>query len=118
MVAHRALPLLLIASLLGCDDRSKTVECGESFCLPGSARLMSRETPVEDFNLYHVEADGQEFVLYEGDYPQESEGSIVIPWGAKWPKYLEVSGRCASTTNCVKQFAAQITHRGTVANVR
>ena len=85
--------------------------CGESFCLPKGAKLISRESPVEDFNLYRVEADGDRFLIYEGNAPQRSKGSVVLTMGKDWPQYLEVSGPC-SVLNCpLKPFAAKLTRR-------
>lgn len=104
--------LLLVAGLIACSDTSPTEVCGESFCFPDGTKLISREAPVEDFNLYRVEAKGARFVVYEGNAPQRRQGSIVIPWAERWPTYLEVSGPCASPSNCpARSFAAELTHR-------
>jgi hypothetical protein len=106
----RSLPFLLIAGLLACSEDPSSSVCGESFCFPKGTKLLSRQTPVEDFNLYRVEAKGQRFVVYEGNAPQRRKGSIVIPWAEGWPTYLEVNGPCASPSNCAaKSFAAEIT---------
>lgn len=104
--------MLLLAGLLSCSEQSSPKVCGESFCFPRGAKLLSREAPLEDFNLYRVEAKGQRFVVYEGNAPQREDGSILIPWAKGWPSYLEVSGPCASPSNCAaKSFAAEITRR-------
>ena len=64
---------------------------------------------MEDFNLYRVEAEGDSFLIYEGNAPQRSEGSILLTVGKDWPNFLEVTGPCASKENCaVKEFAAKL----------
>jgi hypothetical protein len=56
--------------------------------------------------------EGAAVVVYEGNAPQRQEGSIVIPWAQGWPAYLEISGPCASPSDCAaKSFAAEITRR-------
>jgi hypothetical protein len=86
--------------------------CGESFCLPKEAKLVSRESPVEDFKIYQVDAAGSRFVIYEGNYPQRSSGSVVLTVSKDWPNYLEISGPCLSKENCaVKVFASKIVLR-------
>ena len=73
---------------------------------------MSRETPAEDFNIYRVEASGSRFLIYEGNYPKRSAGSIIIPMKKDWPNYVEVSGACERPSDCaVKTFAAEIVPR-------
>lgn len=100
---------LALLALIGCSSAAGPGVCGESFCLPGGAKLISRETPVEDFNLYRVEYAGNRFVIYEGNHPKRSPGSVVLTLGKKWPAYLEVSGPCASKGSCaVWSFAAKI----------
>ena len=106
------LPSVLLIGLVACSEASSPKICGESFCFPAGTKLLSREAPVEDFNLYRVVAKGQRFVVYEGNAPQRHQGSIVLPWAQGWPNYLEISGPCASPSNCAaKSFAAQITRR-------
>jgi hypothetical protein len=98
--------------LAACSQSAEPSVCGESFCLPKGAKLISREAPVEDFNLYRVEAQGDRFLIYEGNAPQRSEGSVVLNLGSNWPNFLEVSGPCASKDNCaVQAFASKITVR-------
>jgi hypothetical protein len=103
---------LLLASLDACSGAAQPSVCGESFCLPEGAKLISRETPVEDFNLYRVQDAGKRFLIYEGNHPQRGKGSIVLTVGKQWPYYLEVSGPCASQQDCaVRTFAAKLTIR-------
>lgn len=112
MPSAHCFSLLLIVGLMACTETSAAKVCGESFCFPDETKLLSRETPVEDFNLYRVEARGERFVVYEGNAPQRRQGSIVIPWNESWPNYLEVTGPCAEPSNCAaKSFAAEITRR-------
>jgi hypothetical protein len=104
--------LLLCAAAQACSEGQKTGACGESFCLPAGAQLLSKETPVEDFNLYRVEAEGKRFLIYEGNHPKRAEGSIVIPIKKDWPNFLEVSGPCTGPGDCaVKTFAAELVPR-------
>ena len=109
MRVARLLPSLLLFGLVGCSEASSPKVCGESFCFPEGTKLLSQEAPVEDFNLYRVEANGQAFVVYEGNAPQRHQGSFVLPWRKGWPNYLEISGPCASPSNCAAMsFAAEI----------
>lgn len=102
---------ILFGTLAACSGAHSRV-CGESFCLPNGAKLVERETPVEDFNLYRVEEGGNRFVIYEGNYPQRGQGSVVLTIGKRWPNYLEVSGPCASKQDCaVESFAAKLVIR-------
>ena len=80
--------------------------------MPKEAKLISRETTLEDFNLYRVEDSGNHFVIYEGNHPQRGERSVVLTVGKDWPNYLEISGPCASMENCaVRSLAAKIVVR-------
>ena len=104
--------LTLLPFLAGCSSSGPPPVCGESFCLPKDAKLLSRESPVEDFNLYRVEADGQRFLIYEGNSPRREAGSIVLTMEEKWPAYLEVSGPCSNEKSCaVKSFTAKLSRR-------
>jgi hypothetical protein len=110
MSAFRASFISMI--IAGCSPAAEPTICGESFCLPDGAKLISRETPVEDFNLYRVEANGDRFLIYEGNHPQRRKGSIVLTVGEDWPAFLEVSGRCSSEHDCpVRSFAKAIVLR-------
>lgn len=112
MPSTRSFPLLLIAALVACSEQAPPKVCGDSFCFPQGTKLLSRETPVEDFNLYRIEVQGERFVVYEGNAPQRRPGSIVIPWSEAWPTYLEVTGPCAFPARCAaKRVAAEITRR-------
>ncbi len=113
MSAYRILLLLVsLVMMAGPAQAAQSPVCGESFCLPKGARLVSRESPVRDFVIYRVEANGQRFVVYEGNHPQRRPGSIILTVGKIWPNYLEVSGPCASKENCaLRSFTAQIALR-------
>jgi len=112
MGTFRFTVLSFVCLLAGCTRSAEPSVCGESFCLPNGAKLIGRETPVEDFNLYRVEAQGDRFLIYEGNAPQRSEGSVVLTVGKDWPNFLEVSGPCVSKEDCaVKSFAAKISLR-------
>jgi hypothetical protein len=96
----------------GCSSAAEPLVCGESFCLPKGAKIISRQSPVEDFNLYRVEANANRFVIYEGNHPQRRHRSVVLTVGKDWPAFLEVSGPCASKEDCaVRLFAAKIAVR-------
>lgn len=104
--------LSMLWLLAACSQSAEPPACGESFCLPKGATLISRETPVEDFNRYRVNMHGDRFLIYEGNAPKRSEGSVILNVGKGWPNFLEVSGPCASKEDCaVKAFAAKITIR-------
>ena len=103
---------MLSILVVGCSSATQPSACGESFCLPHGAKLISRESPVEDFNLYRVEANGQRFVIYEGNHPKRRHGSVILTIGKEWPNFLEVSGPCASEDNCAaRSFAKMIVLR-------
>jgi hypothetical protein len=103
---------MLLATLAACSGAPRSAVCGESFCLPEGAKLLSRETPIEDFNLYRVEEGGNRFVIYEGNHPQRGQGSVVLTIGKRWPNYLEVSGPCAREQDCaLRSFAARLVMR-------
>jgi hypothetical protein len=93
--------------------------CGESFCLTERPTTVSKETPVEDFNLYRTDFAGKRFLIYEGNHPNTTGdrdfgliGSDMVPSGfvegklygsergyqvvlrttnRKWPAYLAIS---------------------------
>jgi hypothetical protein len=101
--------MFLMAS---CSRPDQPPLCGESFCLPRGAKLISRQSPVHDFNLYRVEWNGDRFLIYEGNHPQRSKGSVVLEMRKDWPNYLQVSGACATPDHCaVKSFATELTRR-------
>ena len=100
------MPFLLLAA---CSPSAEPSVCGNSFCLPKGAKIISRESPVEDFNLYRVDFEGDQFLIYEGNAPQRSEGSVVLTIGKDWPAFVEVNGPCTSDDNCaVKKFASKV----------
>ena len=43
--------------------------CGEAFCLTEKPSFVSKETPVEDFNVYRVRYRDRGFTIYEGNHP-------------------------------------------------
>jgi hypothetical protein len=121
--------------LIACAGERPIGPCGESFCLPADAQLLSKRTPVEDFNLYQVAWRGAQFGIYEGNHPRgrdDVSGSVVrLPGGRAgtlrlsgghgnvildtqndWPAYLSVMGPCRSTEDCsVKSLALELTLR-------
>ncbi|WP_156457635.1 hypothetical protein [Altererythrobacter sp. Root672] len=118
----RLLALLFATTLMSCSPETDGGACGESFCLPSDARLLSKRTPVHDFNLYDVEWNGVRFVIYEGNAPDEGEGaesilslpldpeaklrrdnergSVVARMRPDWPNYLQINGPCAAGDQC------------------
>jgi hypothetical protein len=128
---------LLVMGLLiaGCSKQGPMAQeprgtCGESFCLPASAKLIDKERPVEDFNLYDVEWRGTQYRIYEGNNPRfEDEmrgkplrlpidqaailtvakgiGRVLITLKSDckmgescWPMYLDVAGSCPLVGHC------------------
>src|SRR6476660_4185141 len=104
---------LMTLLLIGCSGEKPTGPCGESFCLPFEARLLSKKTPLEDFNLYQVAWRGARFDIYEGNHPQgqddvggsvvglpgnragmlrvrDGQASIIFDTQNDWPAYLDV----------------------------
>jgi len=126
---------LLTVFLVACAGERPTGPCGESFCLPADGRLLSKQTPVEDFNLYQVAWRGSRFAIYEGNHPQGlndargtvfelparragtlrvsgDHGSLILDTQKDWPAYLDVMGPCESTEDCpVKSLASELTLR-------
>ena len=118
--------------LMSCSTQEPRGVCGDSFCLPTSAKLIDKKTPGEDFNLYQVEWRGGQFGIYEGNYPQgidepnrtalrlpidqsaslslsNGQGSIIVDVKKDWPNYLDVMGPCQSSQQCpLKAFAAEL----------
>ena len=116
--------------LVGCWTQEPRGECGESFCLPATATLVAKETPVHDFNIYQVEWRGERFGIYEGNHPRrqpesrssalslpldpsaklsvaDGRGSVVIRIARDcragepcWPEFLDLTGPCASSDKC------------------
>lgn len=67
---------------------------------------------MKDFKLYRVEAQGERFLIYEGNHPQRREGSVVVTVGKEWPAFLEVSGACKGNDDCaVRSFAKALVLR-------
>lgn len=112
MKVPRSTVITLLGMVAACSGEPEPAVCGESFCLPGGAKLLGRETPAEDFHLYRVEEGGNRFVIYEGNHPERDQGGIVLTIGKEWPNYLEISGPCASKQDCaVRSFAARLVIR-------
>ena len=130
----RTMPLIFIA-LLASSDAKAARKCGESFCLPKDASITDRQTPVEDFNLYRVERQGQQFRIYEGNHPdlgaaartplrlpldpkanlavRGGRGSVLLRIRKNgWPSFIEISGPCASERQCpVVDLARTVSRR-------
>ena len=124
-------PFLLLVPLLctACAAHRSAGPCGESFCLPPEARLLTKRTPVEDFNLYHVEWNGAGFLIYEGNAPTEGQGevrtlplpldakaslrrngergSVVMRLRPRWPNFLQIEGPCAPAGECLAATLAR-----------
>jgi len=123
---------VLTALVTACAGANHAGPCVEGFCLPPDAQLLSKRTPVEDFNLYQVAWHGARFTIYEGNYPRGLDdgggtaielpdrragtlrvvggrGSVVFDTLSKWPAYVHVMGPCQSTKNCqVKSLALEL----------
>ena len=134
--------LLLIGFLLmGCSEQEPRGVCGESFCLPSTAKFIEKTTPI-DFNLYQLEWKGDRFGIYEGNNPQRDlagrstklrltmdrsatlhvsggRGRVLVQVKTECrigedcgPQYLDVAGPCRSSEQCqVRDFAAQLSRR-------
>lgn len=76
-MADRMLPLLALL-LAGCSPQETRGACGESFCLPGSAKLIDKKQPVHDFNIYRLDWRSTRFTIYEGNHPRKSAGESRI----------------------------------------
>ena len=120
-----------LVSLLSACSGGTDKDCGESFCLPSGMTWARQDTP-EDFNLYDIQQTDKSFRIYEGNHPRKSNvtrraidlqngfdasiavehgiGSILFRMeGTKWPEYIEISGACASGSDCsVIEFARRI----------
>lgn len=127
--------LLMTLLLVGCERDRPTGACGQGFCLPRDAQLLSKQTPAEDFNLYQVMWRGTRFGIYEGNFPKGlndpsgtvfelpvrragtlrvrgSRGSVIFGTQSKWPAYVDVTGPCQSPENCeVKALALELSLR-------
>ncbi|MDG6078175.1 hypothetical protein E3U23_03100 [Erythrobacter litoralis] len=113
--------LVAFGLLAGCaEDRPPTV-CGATFCMTAEAVLIGKQH-VADFNLYQVRFDGQRFGIYEGDFPdfddaeaehvnipmdanarlimQEEESQVLAFVSKSSPRYVHVTGPCASGSSC------------------
>ena len=125
----------LVLTLSACSAEQPTGECGVSFCIPADAKIISRVTPVDDFNHYKIKWRDSNFSIYEGNHPRprlqqrgeklkldidpeadlrihERRGSILVRLDRAWPSYLDVSGFCGTRQRCaVADFAAELTLR-------
>jgi hypothetical protein len=129
------LHLLLLPLLVGCGARETTRDigknCGKAFCYSPSAKLIGTQQ-VEDFNTYQLEWDGNRIGIYEGDFPTLSHspvetidiavdrqaelrigdglGIVSVKLGDEWPRFLEITGPCSSSDDCVvAEFAKSLT---------
>jgi hypothetical protein len=127
------LAFVLTMILASCSSETSESDCGESFCLPYDAQLVSKRTPVEDFNLYQVEWNGRRFVIYEGNAPNETEivattlplpldpearlrrdeghGSVTLRMHPQWPNYLQINGSCVQGEECAAATLARSIRR-------
>ena len=129
---RKTIASLVTLLLFGCAGDKPTGPCGEGFCLPPDAQLLSKQTPVEDVNLYQVAWHGARFAIYEGNHPKGlndadgsvfelpvrragtlrvsgGRGSVIFDTQNKWPAYVDVMGPCESTENCqVKSLALEL----------
>lgn len=130
-----AIAPLMSLFLVACGVDRPTGPCGEGFCLPPDAQLLSKQTPIEDFNLYQVAWRGSRFAIYEGNHPRrlndaggsvfelpvrragtlrvsDGQGSVIFDTQSKWPAYVDVMGPCQSNENCqVKALARKLSLR-------
>lgn len=112
----RWMPFFLsLAACAQTDSGPIDRDCGESFCLGKEARIVSKSSPVEDFNLYSIDFRSYKLSIYEGNNPSSlkaqgraiqihgksahviSEGSkaiIRITWDSgPWPRFLEITSK-------------------------
>lgn len=120
--------LLLLANC----SASQREECVEEFCTSRGAKLLGKQE-IADFNLYQLEWSGESIAIYVGDFPDfdgRSTETIEIPIDANaklvidgqqgqilahlsddWPKFLHLTGPCASRDDClVVEAANALTH--------
>ena len=68
----RCLALIPFVACIGCSSTSLPY-CGEAFCLTEPPTKVSKQTPVEDFNVYRIEYGSKRLHIYEGNHPDTSE---------------------------------------------
>jgi hypothetical protein len=103
------------------------VECGEKFCAPSTASLVTEHELVdfsrfEEFNSFQMEWRGSRFEIYEGNFPDLNHGeveqvSIPVDANAEFsldgqngrilarlgdgrPRFLGISVPCGSRSEC------------------
>lgn len=109
-------------ALFGCSGSKSVGECGETFCLPADAKMVLREPPAANTNVYRVDWKGRKLLIFEGDWgrriqPGEVEvdlpldphaslllapphGTVTLNWQERTPKLLSVGGVCQSLDFC------------------
>lgn len=109
--------LFALALLAGCTEERPPNVCGKTFCMAEKAELIGKQQ-VADFDLYQVRFAGVRFGIYEGDFPdfdaagtkivsipidsnarllmQDGESQVLAIVSARSPRYLHVTGPCAS----------------------
>lgn len=112
----------------------KPVRCGETFCAPELANLIPEGHLVDfdrrgEFNTFQMEWRGSNFEIYEGDFRdlhhgEEEQISIPIASSASFfidagtgrinahlgdnsPRFVVISGPCASRSSCAALDAAK-----------
>jgi hypothetical protein len=125
--------LLAFALLAGCAEERPQNVCGETFCMTAEAALIGKQQ-IADFNLYQVRFAGERFGIYEGDFPdfdaagaklvsipidantrlitQDGESQVLALVSESSPRYLHVTGPCASSGPCpLLEFARSLTRQ-------
>lgn len=102
--------------------------CGETFCIKAEAELIGKQQ-VADFNLYQVRFAGKRVGIYEGDFPDfaaagtetvsipidpnarllmaDGEAQVLARMGDSSPRYIHITGPCASRGQCPLLDAAR-----------
>lgn len=71
---RRSLVTVGLVILAGCSGHK--LYCGDTFCLKVEASSANREEQV-DFNVYRVVYGGNDYVIYEGNYPDTLDKELV-----------------------------------------
>lgn len=125
MPAKTILLGIIAASQVSCTGASGPGEqaCGESFCVIGTRQGdLAKASPVEDFNLYRLQAGRATFDIYEGNAPPTSGATIerirvdsaewelrregnrltarIFRQHLRWPQYLVVTMHCEDVSTC------------------
>lgn len=100
---------------------SEPKSCFGDFCLPSDARLVGHQQPA-DFDLYQVDWRDSRYGIYAGDFPDfepasgeelgiaidhgarlkvdGKQGQILAKLGTQSPRYLHITGPCATLEKC------------------